>query len=204
MSVLKFHSMRPAIEHSDKVQIIHTAVERQSPVTSSRFGVNQAGFSLIEVLVVIAIMAIVAGLAAPSITTALEKQRNKDLAQSIVSALKESRNEALFRHQNIEVSVEDGIGLVVAVENPADPNKQKEKEERHIRTYPVGEDGLIEVNPTTITFRSNKSVSFGGGTGIEHRYVTYCNGKEKAGKLGRVVIVDRIGNISIDAENSKC
>lgn len=197
MSVLQFHSMRPAVERlSDKnTQTPQIAVERQSPVISSRFGVGQAGFSLIEVLVVLAIMVIVAGLAAPSITTALEKQRNKELSQAVVSALKEARNEALFRHQNIEVKYDDS-GLTVSQTKNASNEK-----DLHIRTYPIGQGGMLQPNVDTITFNPNKTVSFSSVGKTEMEIQTMCN---KDSKKGRTVKLDRVGNISIDTEGSQC
>lgn len=61
------------------------------------------GFTLIEIMVVVAIMAILLALAAPSFTTMIESWRVKQTAESLRSTLYYARSEAIKRGGNITV-----------------------------------------------------------------------------------------------------
>lgn len=156
-------------------------------------GLGQSGFSLIEMMIVIAIIGVMVAVAAPNINSALERQRNKELSQTVASALKEARNEALFRHQAVKVEYTT-TGLVVSqLRQPANTS-----ESPIIRTYPIGQGGFITPDSDIVIFSPNKSVSFTKGDG---KINTFCN---PDGKVGRAVVVDKIGNIKVDTENSQC
>lgn len=159
-----------------------------------RYGVGQSGFGLVEVMIVIAIMAILVVVAAPNVRYVLEVQRNKELSQSIVFALKEARNEALFRHQSVKVEY-SATGLVVS---QTIAPKGNNPESPVIRTYPLERGNLIAPDSDIVIFSPNKSVSFTKGNG---KIETNCNAE---GKKGRTIQVDKVGNITISTENSQC
>lgn len=158
----------------------------------------QLGFTLIEVLVVISIMAILATLAVPSITNSLERQRNKEATELLIATLREARTESVLRRQDIFVQHSDqGIELTVRdVNNPTSSNRVTIKTVKYPNNTPV------EANNASLVFRSNKSVAITtadpNGRAV---YTTFCN-KDK--KPGRIVYVDNNGNVSSDSENSKC
>ncbi len=84
-----------------------------------RYG-SQSGFSLIEVLVSLAIIAIFAALAAPSFADLIARTRTKSVASELYAALSRTRSEALVRNTQITVSAKAGSwqsGWIVA-----DPN----------------------------------------------------------------------------------
>ena len=62
------------------------------------------GFTLLELLIVMAIMAIVATLAAPSFTGVLERQRVRTVADTLRSSIDLARSEAVKRNTLITVS----------------------------------------------------------------------------------------------------
>jgi len=64
---------------------------------------TSAGFTLIELMVTIAVLAIIAGIAAPSISTQLANQRVKSTTSTIANALKEAKVESILRRQNVKV-----------------------------------------------------------------------------------------------------
>lgn len=166
----------------------------------------QSGFSLIEVMVVIAIVGIVTAMAAPSITQALERQRNKDVAQTLVAALKEARNESRFRHQNILVDYNDNNGVldVWAKREDIRTGKPISKQESMIRSYKITDKGSVAVQPLIVTFKPNGKIAIndaGGEAQSNITYTTYCN-KDK--KLGREVVLDINGNFAIKTEKSQC
>ncbi|MEJ6552266.1 GspH/FimT family pseudopilin [Psychrobacter pacificensis] len=61
------------------------------------------GFTLIELMVTIAVLAIIVGIAAPSISTQLANQRVKATANTLANALKEAKVESILRRQNVTV-----------------------------------------------------------------------------------------------------
>lgn len=64
---------------------------------------TSSGFTLIELMVTIAVLAIIVGMAAPSISTQLANQRVKSTASMLENALKEAKVESILRRQNISV-----------------------------------------------------------------------------------------------------
>jgi len=64
---------------------------------------REQGFSLIELMVVVAVTATLATLAAPSFSTFIASQRVKSVAYDLVSGLLLARSEALKRNQDVVV-----------------------------------------------------------------------------------------------------
>lgn len=104
-----------------------------------------SGFTLIEVLVVVFIALLAAGLAAPSFTRALRAQRLRTAAHTVVTAHKYARNMAVLRQQPMAVLF-DRIGQVVEVVAVADRSGMAgrggflEERTRQIREAPPSAD----------------------------------------------------------------
>ncbi len=73
------------------------------PVSSYKPQATNAGFTLIELMVTIAVLAIIVSIAAPNISTQLANQRVKATTATLVNALKEAKAESVIRRQNINV-----------------------------------------------------------------------------------------------------
>lgn len=69
---------------------------------------TSSGFTLIELMVTIAVLAIIVGMAAPSISTQLANQRVKSTASMLENALKEAKVESVIRRQAQAVSYSNG------------------------------------------------------------------------------------------------
>ena len=69
-----------------------------------------AGFTLIEMLIVLAILAIIATLTAPSLGLIVEKNAIRSVAESIKSDLQWTRTEAIKRSQDLTVSYNQAGG----------------------------------------------------------------------------------------------
>ena len=63
-----------------------------------------SGFTLIELMVTIAVLAIIVSIAAPSISTQLANQRVKSTAATLENALKEAKAESVIRRQPLALS----------------------------------------------------------------------------------------------------
>lgn len=63
--------------------------------------VTSSGFTLIELMVTIAVLAVIVGIAAPNISTQLANQRVKSTAATLANALKEAKAESIIRRQNL-------------------------------------------------------------------------------------------------------
>ena len=66
------------------------------------------GFSLLEVMVVVAILAILAALAGPSFTPMIERWRVRSATEDLQSSLYFARSEAIKRGGGISVAAKDG------------------------------------------------------------------------------------------------
>lgn len=155
---------------------------------------SQMGFTLLEAMIVVAVMGVLVAVAAPSVEYQLKNQRNKQTSETIVSALREARTESLLRRQNI-VFVPSADGLSVALHlNTASGSV--------LRQYTFPNKAPAAFARGNITFRSNKTVGFAEGEGTSAEIVTYCD-KDKT-SAGRKVMVDNNGNIKPVTENSAC
>lgn len=64
---------------------------------------TNSGFTLIELMVTIAVLAIIVCIAAPSISNQLANQGVKSTTATLVNALKEAKVESILRRQNVTV-----------------------------------------------------------------------------------------------------
>lgn len=71
---------------------------------------RQKGFTIVEALVAIGVLAILASLAAPSFETTLVNFRVRVTAEGLVSGLQLARAEALRRNQPVRFTLVDGRG----------------------------------------------------------------------------------------------
>lgn len=146
---------------------------RQRPTLS-------AGFTLIELMVTIAVLAIVASIAAPSISTQLANQRVKSTTATLDNALKEAKAESVIRRQSLTVSYdEDSSPKVIKIENSSSV----------IASYDYNGKTSIEPTPSTVT-----KVKFEPSKRVETA-VTYTVCDSNTNATARQVQVTKIANI---------
>lgn len=71
--------------------------------SNSIVGQGQAGFSLVELMVVVALIAIIGAIAAPSFTQLTRRSRLSSAANELVGAMQTARMTAVARRENVSV-----------------------------------------------------------------------------------------------------
>ena len=139
--------------------------------------VTSSGFTLIELMVTIAVLAVIVGIAAPSINTQLANQRVKSTAATLANALKEAKAESIIRRQNLTFNYNNN-GTNAGSINIG-----------NIFSYSYSAKSTITDSESTnpITFEPSKRV--------ESNTYTICD--ENAAATPRQVSVSKIANISI-------
>ena len=138
---------------------------------------TSSGFTLIELMVTIAVLAIIVGIAAPSISTQLANQRVKSTTATLANALKEAKAESIIRRQSITFTYNNN-GTNAGNINIA-----------NISSYSYSDRSTItdSESKNPITFLPSKRV--------ESNIYTICD--DNAAATARQVSVSKLANISI-------
>lgn len=161
---------------------------------------SQAGFSLIELIVVIIIMGVMVAMAAPNITASLDNQRNKQTVEMLSSAFREGRTQSQLLRQDVEVRLNTVTNTVtLSVRNPIGSTPPRTT----LKEFSANKKAAIASTSVAITFKSNKSVVNPSRLAdTQFKYVITCN--KDSSKQGSTVIVDNNGNVKVDNGENKC
>ncbi|ASE27518.2 GspH/FimT family pseudopilin [Psychrobacter cryohalolentis] len=116
---------------------------------------TSSGFTLIELMVTIAVLAIIVGIAAPSISTQLANQRVKSTAATLANALTEAKVESVLRRQNIRV---------IYANSSAPKTIKLQANGNEISSYNISDKSTVTqmITPSTVTnivFQPNKRIA---------------------------------------------
>ena len=138
---------------------------------------TSSGFTLIELMVTIAVLAIIVGIAAPSISTQLANQRVKSTTATLVNALKEAKAESIIRRQD----------LTFTYNNNSTNEGSIDIEDVSSYSYSAKSTIIDSESKNTITFKPSKSVES----------ITYTICDDNAAATAREVSISKLANISI-------
>ena len=144
---------------------------------AQKLRMSSSGFTLIELMVTIAVLAIIVGIAAPSISTQLANQRVKSTTATLANALKEAKAESIIRRQDLTFTYNNN-GTNAGSINIG-----------NIFSYGYS-------SKSTITDSESKNpITFEPSKRVESTIYTICD--ENAAATPRQVSVSKIANISI-------
>ena len=148
---------------------------------------TNSGFTLIELMVTIAVLAIIVSIAAPNISTQLANQRVKSTTATLVNALKEAKVESRILRQPLTLKYDDN-SKVIKIQNIVSL-----KVISTIASYKYDKKTTITSASTSIQFNPNK-------TADATTYII-CDVNSKGSS--RQIEVSKIGGIAIKV-GEKC
>ena len=148
--------------------------------SSAHYRPTSAGFTLIELMITIAIIAIIVTIAAPSIATQLANQRVKSTTATLTNALKEAKAESIIRRQGIKVSVDDSASkkLITLSADIAEYNYSAKSS-----------ISAVDENATAAT-----AIDFQPSKTADKRTYTICDSNANA--ISRQVVVTKVATIT--------
>ncbi|MBT0888095.1 MULTISPECIES: GspH/FimT family pseudopilin [Acinetobacter] len=142
------------------------------------------GFTLVELMVTIAVLAIIAMMAAPSFGNMLLKQNLNRSTQDLVSTLNAARSTAVLERREVTVDLSK-------TDQTADTAETR-------YWLPKGEAVLKSGSPTSITFQLSGAVK-DHAANIDTKPFVICDGNSEPTKVkSKAINVSLMGTINID------
>ncbi|OXL24029.1 pilus assembly protein [Psychrobacter sp. DAB_AL32B] len=142
---------------------------------------TSSGFTLIEMMVTIVVLAIIVSIAAPSMSNQLANQRVKSTTATLANALKEAKAESIIRRQNVTLSYNNTSNPRVITITSSDTSV--------IANYSYTAQNTIRplLSTTTVIFEPSKRVT-------EVRTFTICDNNLNA--TSRQIVVNKVAKIT--------
>ena len=120
---------------------------------------HSSGFTLIELMVTVVVLAIITTIAAPNISSQLANQRVKSTTATLSNALKEAKIESVIRRQPITVSFANDSSDTgtINIANTANISSYSYDAKSTIEAINTIDESVV----TTITFEPSKRVDAG-------------------------------------------
>lgn len=154
---------------------------------AQKLRVTNSGFTLIELMVTIAVLAIIVGIAAPSISSQLANQRVKSTVSTLENALKEAKVESVIRRQPLTLTLDSSNKLIKIQHLVLDEKKIiDEKKSTTIASYKYNTKSTIKPDSSSTEFNPGKIASV----------TTYTICDSNASATSRQIEVDKVANIT--------
>ncbi|WP_227672178.1 Tfp pilus assembly protein FimT/FimU [Psychrobacter urativorans] len=140
---------------------------------------SSSGFTLIELMVTIAVLAIIVSIAAPNISTQLANQRVKSTTATLNNALKEAKVESVIRRQVMSLTYKNS-SMTPGTISITDP------ESSVVATYQYDTKSIISAANSKIDFKPNKTA--------DEKIYTICDSNSVASP--RQIMVSAVANIT--------
>lgn len=159
-------------------------------LTSAR----QYGFSLIELMVTMTIFAVLAAMAAPSLSQYTENMKTLAAAESLYASLQQTRTEAIRRNVPVELIFTDQPPVASSVEtNSLTTN---------------GPNWLVRQTPVALTdphvFIEGKSGGEGGGRGAQGSSIVIVAGSSSIRFDATGALVGSMVTVNLTQQNGTC
>jgi prepilin-type N-terminal cleavage/methylation domain-containing protein len=166
---------------------------------------KQRAFTLLELLITVAVLAIILSVAVPSMRSAAEKRRITGAAEEIYSQLQLARSEAIARSEPVFMNIEAGADWAIGISNDAacDPSDNdpactlsdaaNNNAITHRFTFNDHRDVAIATTANQVTFRSQRGTATGATIDII-----------STGDMGYAmsVVVGPLGQVSMCSSNA--
>lgn len=103
---------------------------------------GKTGFTLLELMVVLLLMALLAGVTAPSVSRFLSSLNFREQTANVLASLRYARLMAITKGQQVSVTFDDSSGKIIYFSGAV--NEQKE--------FDIAEDASFTLEPPEITF----------------------------------------------------
>jgi len=152
--------------------------------------IPQEGFTLVELMVTIAVMAIIAMMAAPSMSNLLENKRLDENQRDLINTLSEAKSQAILGRQDVS------INLNSTASNTPTSFSWKATSNTTLELKNIAANGMqSSLTATTLTFNANGVVS----NITQDTLLSICNSKINKKKI---LILTKLGTLIFKAEET--
>lgn len=164
------------------------------------------GFTLVEMMVAVAVLAILLSIGMPAFGGLIDNQRLDSSVNSLLRSVQFTRSEAVRQNRHVTMAPLDGrweVGWVIFIDE--DGNGAFDSGEPLLREERLGGVNPVRANANIASYvrynRQGESELLNGG--FQSGTFTFCSGR--AGAKGRQLIINRVGRARVQhAEASGC
>lgn len=159
-----------------------------------------AGFTLVELMVTLAVMAVLVTLAAPSYNSFIRNQRVKTAAFDLMSSINFARSEAIKRNGDVGINATGDWTSGWKVKFDSDDDGDIDDDDDTLREQAAHSDIDITASPNVSTITYQRTGRISGTAGLS---LTICDADSSAFIAKRVVSIDLSGRPNL-TQNGMC